>query len=108
MPFAVIDTVVALAVKNNFSPAVITNEQLNDTVSFAANVKSEITLLAAVAVVPTPALTVAALAAVLQNIICFTIVVVDDGTRYLPVASSVAEVTAAAGPNSLFCVNAIT
>ena len=100
-------TVAALAVKNNFSPAAITSEQLNETVSLATIVKSEIILFAAVAVVPTATLAVAEVAAVLQNKICLTIVVVAAGTKYRPVALSVTEVTAAAGPNNLFCINAI-
>jgi hypothetical protein len=99
---------VALAVINNFSPVVKTREQLKDTVSFAATVKSERILFAAVAVVPTATLTVPEEEFVLHAIICLTIVVVEVGTKYLPVESSVAEVTAAAGPKSLFCVNAIT
>jgi hypothetical protein len=73
-------TVVALATKNSFSAAVITSEQLNETVSLAASVRSEIILFAAVAVVPTATLTVAPDAAVLQIKICLTIVVVAVGT----------------------------
>ncbi len=101
-------TVAALAVKNNFSSDVITKEQLNETVSLAAIIKSEIIRFPAVAVVPIATLTVAEVAAVLQNKICLTIDVVAVGTKYRPVVPSVTEVTAAEGPNNLFCINAIS
>ena len=103
MPTTVKVTVVADAVMNSFSAAASTRLKFTVIVSLAPTAMLERMLTAAVTP-PTPTETVAALAAVLQMMICLTIVVVADWTRYLPAVVSVDVVTATLGPNGVFAL----